>query len=559
MRELWTLSRYSIKNIYGISALLYDRKRNKNSPIRIVLAVVLIALLLPTYIMYVAFNTMLYRSYVSINQTSAYPVQFFAAACIVIMIFAISYIISYFYMSKDLDTLLALPIKPRNIIFSKLLTILLTEYLFVFPILLPVVFTYGVNEGVGIVYYLYAFIALIVLPLVVLGIVSILVMVLMRGANLGIKKDKAQRIILFFTLAVIMAIQFSITKMSSSMGQGDPTAVVNVLLQNSNALLDVVSKIFFPASLAGKAMVFYDQTAGLMHMLLFLALALGVVVLCGILGEKFYIQAILSAAQSGKSRQKKQTSRADMSAKRLHPVAAIFKRDMQMILKTPIFMYNSIGMMIMMPLVLVIMSVASGTQKQITPDMIAGHEVQVALIAGAVFAFFTGFNPTAATTFSREGQSFWITKTMPVGTDEQMNARLLTHFLLNFTTLFLCGIAIFFAMKINAFILVIAVLLGFIATVPTGYFSFMIDASRPTLFWDNPQRAIKQNMNVLFAGLFQFLYLLVYGGISILLLFMLPNRSLALGIIILIGISIAILSDRLVRRKFRKIFFDIDI
>ncbi len=559
MRELFVLSKYSIKNVYGLSALLYNRKKNKNSPIRIVLAVILIVLLLPSYVLYVAFTSILYRSYEALNQVSAYPVQFLAVTCVVIMIFAISYIISYFYMSKDLDTLLALPIKPRNIIFSKLLTILLTEYLFVFPIMLPVIITYGINQQAGVLYYLYALLGLLILPLVVLGIISILVMALMRGANLGLKKDKAQLIILFFTLAIVMAVQFGATKMGSTMGGQDSAAVINTMLQNSNALLDVIAKIFFPATLAGKAMVFYNQMAGLWYLFLFLALAFAVVLLCGIVGEKFYIQSLLSAAQSGTRKKAKQAQKPLKEAQSQRPMVAILKNDFRLILKTPVFMYNSIGMVIVMPLVLVIMSVASGMQQLLTPQMIAGYEVQATLIIAAFFAFFVGFNPTAATTFSREGQSFWITKTMPVGTNEQMNARLLTHFLINLATLILSGIAIFFVTKINAAVLIAAVVLGFIITVPAGYFSFLLDASRPSLFWDNPQRAIKQNVNVLFAGLFQFVYLLICGALAVLFLFVIPNKQAALALIVLFGIVMCVICDRISRKKFQKSFFDIDI
>lgn len=558
MKELLTLSKYSIKNVYGLSALLYNRKKKKRSPLRIVLAVVFILLLLPSYALYLSFASMLYSAYASLNQTSAYPVQFWAITCVVIMIFAASYIISYFYMSKDLDTLLALPVKGRSIIYSKLLTVLVTEYLFVFPIMLPVILIYGINEQAGVVYYFYALLTLLILPLVVLGMVSILVMALMRGANLRLKKDKAQTLILFFTLAIIIAIQFGATKMGSSMGQGDPMAAVETMLQNSNALLDMVAKIFFPATLAGKAMVLHDQIAGLLYLLMFLVLAFIIIVLCGVFGEKVYIQSVLSAKQGAKSETKKKTVHSVKDAKSQSPTAAIFKNDLRLILRTPIFMYNSIGMVVMMPLVLVIMAMASGMQEQISPEIITGYEVPAILIGAAVFAFFAGFNPTAATTFSREGQSFWVTKTMPVTTNEQMNARLATHFLINLATVLLCGIAFSIVLKINIAVPVAAAMLGFLATMPTGYFSLLIDATRPSLMWDTPQKAIKQNVNVLFAGLIQFVYLLFYGGVSVLFLFLLPSRLVALVMIVLFGILIAVLCDRIVRKKFQKIFFDID-
>ncbi len=239
-------------------------------------------------------------------------------------------------------------------------------------------------------------------------------------------------------------------------------------------------------------MVLHDQIAGLLYLLMFLVLAFIIIVLCGVFGEKVYIQSILSAKQGTKGETKKKTIHSVKDAKSQSPTAAIFKNDLRLILRTPIFMYNSIGMVVMMPLVLVIMAMASGMQEQISPEIITGYEVPAILIGAAAFAFFAGFNPTAATTFSREGQSFWVTKTMPVTTNEQMNARLATHFLINLATVLLCGIAFSIVLKINIAVPSAAALLGFLATMPTGYFSLLIDATRPSLMWDTLKKRLSK-------------------------------------------------------------------
>ncbi len=106
---------YSIKNVAAFS-LLYNRK--KTFSLRIVLAVVFILLLLPSYALYpiIHFNA-IYSAYASLNQTSAYPVQFWAITCGGDYDLLRDYIISYF--CPEFRAVAGTAIKGRNILFIR--------------------------------------------------------------------------------------------------------------------------------------------------------------------------------------------------------------------------------------------------------------------------------------------------------------------------------------------------------------------------------------------------------------------------------------------------------
>jgi ABC-2 type transport system permease protein len=554
MKELIRLTSVSLKSVYGLSALLYDSKKNKKSVKRLVLFIVLVLCLLPAYILYISFTSLLYDAYVMLNQANAYLAQYLALTSVVILIFGISYILAYFYMAKDLDTLLSLPLRPGNIVLSKILTITISEYFFVLPIMLPAIIKYGVVQGCTLVYYFLAVIVMALLPVIVLGILAVIIMLLMKGASFKIKRDKIQLITLFLTLGFIIAFQFINTKLTSSMG-GNTSETIAYFLQNSNALLSSITRIFFPAVIASKALVFYNSISAFVYLFSYLFITAAVLFLCVLLGKKVYIHSILASSNTGKIRQRSKNIEYQTSS----PVMAIFKNDMRMILRTPIYMFNCLGTAFVIPIVILVMFYASGMKEQIDFTAVASHKEIAILILAAIYTFFAGLSPVLSTTFSREGQSIWITKTIPTTTDEQLNGRLLTQIVLSIILIAVSSITIYIISKISLAVLMSAFLLALIASLPTAYISFLIDASRPLLNWDNPQRAVKQNFNVFFAMLFCIIYILIIALIAYIAVRLLTNLKIVIILMLIITAICTLVFDKFTRKKFKTLFLNIEI
>jgi ABC-2 type transport system permease protein len=554
MKELMRLTFVSLKSVYGLSALLYDTKKSKKSPKRLVLFIVLVLCLLPAYILYISFTSLLYDAYVMLNQANAYLAQYLALTSVVILIFGISYILAYFYMAKDLDTLLSLPLRPGNIVLSKILTITISEYFFVLPIMLPPIIKYGVAQNCSFMYYFFSVIVIALLPVIVLSILAAIIMLLMKGASFKIKRDKIQLITLFLTLGFIIAFQFINARVTTSMGSNSSEAIA-YFLQNSNALLSSITKIFFPAVIASKALVYYNSVNTLLYLSFYLLITAAVVFLCVILGKKVYLQSILASSNTGKTKQRGK----NIDYKLNSPVIAIFKNDMRMILRTPIYMFNCLGTVFVIPIVILVMFYASGMKEQIDFAIVVSHKEMTILILAAIYTFFAGFSPVLSTTFSREGQSLWITKTIPTTTNEQLNGRLLTQIVLSIILLLASSITIYIVSKISLMVLLPAFLLALIASLPIAYISFLIDASRPLLNWDNPQRAVKQNFNVFFAMLFCIIYILIVALIAYIAVRLLANLKIVILLMFIILAICTLFIDKFTREKFKTLFMRIEI
>ena len=124
----------------------------------------------------------------------------------------------------------------------------------------------------------------------------------------------------------------------------------------------------------------------------------------------------------------------------------------------------------------------------------------IVILGSALFMTICGsINGTASSTFSREGAEFWISRVIPVAPREQAAAKFVHSYLVAMLGVVTASIvaAIFFHLK--AAHLAPAFVLSMVAGVLLTAVGMMIDLARPLLDWTNPQKAIKQNLNVLLA------------------------------------------------------------
>jgi ABC-2 type transport system permease protein len=121
------------------------------------------------------------------------------------------------------------------------------------------------------------------------------------------------------------------------------------------------------------------------------------------------------------------------------------------------------------------------------------------LIAAVFFTVCGTLNGTASSTYSREGRQFWLSKVIPVSPAQQTMGKFLHSYLVA-----ALGTAAGAAVSVLLFHLgpgrlVPAVLLSLVGGVFFSALSMAVDLARPLLTWLNPQKAIKQNLNVLIA------------------------------------------------------------
>jgi ABC-2 type transport system permease protein len=108
-------------------------------------------------------------------------------------------------------------------------------------------------------------------------------------------------------------------------------------------------------------------------------------------------------------------------------------------------------------------------------------------------------NGTSSSTFSREGAQFWISRVIPVAPREQAAAKFLHSYLVAVLGVITAGGVGAVVLHLKAAHLAAAAGLALVAGVLLTVVGMAIDLARPLLDWSNPQKAIKQNLNVLLA------------------------------------------------------------
>jgi len=423
------------------------------------------------------------------------------AGQLLILLFGIYYVISAFYFSRDLEMLIPLPLRPSEVMISKFGVIMINEYLTVMAFVLPVVITYGVLARGGVGYWVNAVLVYLALPVIPLAIVSVLVVAMMRFINVSRKKDIL--ILIGSILLIVLALGLQFAARGAPDREMNGQAIAD-LIASPDSLLNRVGSKFPPSIWAAKAIAGGFSGEGLVNLALLLGTSLAFFAGIVVLAEKLFYRGLIGLGETtGKKRRltRDEMSRRVTSGRRAG--AAVFGREWKIMNRTPIFLLNGVLVVIIVP-VLFIVSARPGSSPwgAAISKIAAGANPLYAILAAALIMTVCGsLNGTSSSTFSREGVQFWISRVIPVAPREQAAAKFLHSYLIAILGVVTASIVVAIVLHLKAVHLAAAAGLALVAGVLLTAVGMIIDLARPLLDWTNPQKAIKQNLNVLLAML----------------------------------------------------------
>ncbi len=432
------------------------------------------------------------------------------AGQILILLFGIYYVIAAFYFARDLEFLIPLPLRPGEVMASKFAVIVINEYLTVAAIVLPVVITVGVMARAGVGYWVNAVLVYLALPIIPLAIVSLAVVIMMRFVNISRKKDAFILIGSLVLIGLSFALQLGLGKSAGNGGPQGSAEALAAFFTSPNSLLYRFGAIFPPGIWATKAIAGGFSGEGLGNLALLLAVSLALFAGMIVAAERLFYRGLVGLGET--TGKKRRLTRAEMSRRvssGRRAGAAIFGREWKIMNRTPIFLLNGVLVSVFVPAIFVIMATfdhggsrgggQGGDPMALVRAMMAANPL-IVILGSALFMTICGsINGTASSTYSREGAEFWISRVIPVAPREQAAAKFVHSYLVAMLGVVTASIvaAIFFHLKPAH--LVPAFILSMAAGVLLTAVAMMIDLARPLLDWTNPQKAIKQNLNVLLA------------------------------------------------------------
>jgi ABC-2 type transport system permease protein len=518
MSKLWPLVRAGLKSNFGLALLRYRLFKQKKDRWLVPVFALAFAGLIPFFYGFVRTIRILYYALKPMGQESAIPAVGLMAGQVLIMIFGLYYIISAFYFSRDMEMLVPLPLRPFQVVLSKFAVILANEYLTVSFIILPFMITFGVLAGGTAGYWVNAAIVYLALPVIPLAIVSVLVVVMMRFVNLSRKKDA---LILIGSIALIafwLAINFLLQRADQAdIGAGN----LAHFFTSPDSLLNRVGARFPPSIWATKALVHGFSADGLKNLAMFLGASLLCFGAMLFLAERLFYKGAIGLSEANLRRRVMTHDEMSRRVSSGHgAVSAIFVREWRIMNRTPVFLLNGIMVSILLPAMLLMMSKSGSVPfgRTLLQSTESRDSTPVVLILALFMTICGSFNSTASSTFSREGSQFWISRIIPVAPREQIEAKFLHSYLVSVLGIVIALAVICFLFPAQAGTVFEALVLALVASVLFTDVGMMIDLARPLLDWTNPQKAVKQNLNVMIANIVEIVILTaLYWGVKALL------------------------------------------
>ncbi len=509
MMHMWQLIKLQLKVSLGLSALSwYRRHKDKRFFYGIGLVLLVVGSLSPMAWLYFRLIRTAYFTALMLGQPEAVLTMSLLSSSFFVLFFGSIYVLSAFYFSRDLSFLIPLPLQPRVILAAKFAVVLVNNYIIVAPLFLPALAVFGLNQGMGPLYWLAGLAVFLFLPVTPLAVGSAAILLLMRVTNFSGRRDALRLLGLMLLMVILVAFNYFVT----SIPPGEEADFIQGLIAGERSLVNFLARAFPPAAFATRALS-APLPAAALNFLIFTAASLAVLPVISFLADRLFYRGLIGGEEISARRSISARELDRKLARSSSPVWAIAMREIKILIRTPIYLFNSVGILVIVPVLLLVPSLARGGLAPLL-QMFTNVEQRLFLNLGA--AAFIGvmalFTPGASSSFSREGKMFWLSKVIPVGPAQQIKGKILSSYLLAFLAVPYIILFTLFAVPFSLSELLMVILLGAALSFPVITLSLLADLLRPYLDWDNPQKAIKQNLNVVLG--------MVAGGAALYLVYL---------------------------------------
>lgn len=554
MRNLMLLLKLQINAQYGISTAFRQWKTEKRIPWKgLGLAAIMILSFGILLAMYSFLMWGLYKGALTIHAPQMIITLGAVTGGTIILFFGLFYLISALFLAKDSEFLTSLPVRQESVFASKFLLVLLAEYPFALAFMLPPILIYGAGDSKGLLYYLVSLFCIVLLPLFPLVISAFLALLLMNVVAHSRHRDLITLVGSSLLLVLFMGGQFYLT---SRMPE-DEQQFILTLMQTGNGIVEFMGRVFPPAVWLTKALASTGPEA-LINFLYLVAVSVVSSAIVYFLAAFIYQKGAVATMEA-----EQKQSRKKLTYQSASPILILFKIEWRLLIRTPIYAMNSLIMIFIAPMLLLLPMMggnfASDPELKIIFDAIRDGKSAafVMLVLTAFITLITLINPAISSTFSREGNCFWMLKNIPVPPATQVYGKFWAGYSISFLGSLFAVIVSAFSFQIPLDMCFLILLLCAFALIPVNVAGILIDLLRPKLVWNNAQEAIKQNANVLFAMLAGFFILFLYGILGYFVLSFMTSlygvfAIMASALILFSALSFSLL-NRISRNAYQKI------
>lgn len=480
---------------------VHNRKIDKKKSTFWFLVTIIIAIAFLSYKVIIFFR--------DINQQIIFLNLFFMMLSIITIFQIIIISLNNYYFSHELNYLLPLPIKPKELLISKFLTILINIYIseslfFLIPMLL-----YGILTYCNCIYYIYLIVIFAIFPILPILIISILMSIFIKFSVFVKNKNIFQIII---TMICILGMFFIVSKLSNlfmteNNGYLNNDQIVNVIidfnrkLENGNKYLiqvnDIVKSLY-----RQKSSNFWGLAKiTIINFILFIIFIKW--------EEKFYIKDILNNNSFNKLKKRVKTKNIkipQMTNKKI----SYFYKEIKMIFRNPVYFVQYVFPSIILIFTIILLSVKFILPirefidwKMLEEKITISYNLKMAGIILIIAQIMFSISTVSITGISRDGKDAKFMKVFPIGFYDQFIIKSSVQTIMNNI---LSIIFMFFLHKVFPEIPWLDVLFLFVLVVLLNTMNsrlmLFIDLIKPNLNWDSEYEMNQNQKNKIFQYVF---------------------------------------------------------
>lgn len=528
MSNLALLMKTSIINQMGINKLKNANRKEKNKVIGMTLLISASMLILAVY----GFILCFYLSdfLIQMNQMELLLIMSIIGCTFATLFTSLYKAPSYLFQSKDYEMLASLPIKQSTILSSKILMLILNNYLFAGAFILIPGIVYFIKVDTSLVYIPFLIILTLSTPLVP-TLVSSLIAFLITNVSSRSKKNNIVSIILNLGLVIaVILLSFNLQNV-----------VIN-LISNSSSIIEVSKKIYPPAYYFVDAL----KNSNIISLLIFLVIS--------ILPTALFIFIFannLNKINSKLSETYKANNYKFKELKSSKPVIALLRKEAKRYLSSTIYVMNSsIGMILLPIFAVAIVFVGYDKIAQVLEISVVFEMMKVQIIGIIVFCII--MTNTASVSISLEGKNLWILKSSPIDEMDIFKSKILLNILLTIPisviSFFIIAIRLNFELKTTIIIIFSIILLSIFSSTLGLYINLLY----PKLEFTSDVQVVKQGASVIISMISNILYVIILCGIGY--IFKLNNLDLFLIVSNILTVITVLILYRTIKTKGVKLF-----
>lgn len=325
----------------------------------------------------------------------------YAVILIAMIVGGVSQINRALFAADDMKVMSALPVGAKTLYVSKLITIYAGQVVFALVCLLSVNLTAAAHAPQGGAFYAFTALACLFLPLLSVGIASVLALPF-HALKLALK----DRFVLSFILVTLLTAALLFVYAWLLQGVKELLLGDNLRYFFNERVMNAVAAFvarLYPANLIAGVMLGRNILVGSL-------VVAAVLAVCAAL-SLFFIRLILTRALQSRVSGGAHAPRRKRGLKKPHsPMAALMKKEFLMIFRTPDYMFSYFAVALVVPLMVYFcMSIGSS----LVVRLIAVQcDLELAVFLSLLFGSLA--NVFCTTNISRDGQMFYSVKAMPV-------------------------------------------------------------------------------------------------------------------------------------------------